>query len=673
LLIERKEKGKMNKKAFGIIVILLASVLMLGIQPTRAQPGASIAILPSSMTFNNPPVNTVFNINCTVTAHDLVGGDIEVGWNTTYISYVARTFTVPVEDVGPPVVSYYPTGILYENTSVGSFVKVKDVVNQGGVGGGSAPGTLYWWAAAELGSKPYVPSFNGTGTAFTMQFKIVYDASAHVGLPPVTTSIFFTSVTLSNSSGQISPVAITNATITITNPSVVLPPEPLLKVEGSGGVTDIYGTYGSNFVANIWLMGADHNGLSGFWDVAGFDFLVTYNPALITVQAETIDPNGWFAHFWPGVPPIFVVENGTLPGGYAWIAFLGLPGTNGTHTSVNGSGIIAQITFKATYQQVPPPFIGPTCPLDIINATVAGFPHPERAYPPWNSLPLAVPLPYATENATYHAPVLFATGIDIYTNYPPTYNGTGVNMPSDMLWPQKGFTVYADVLYNLWPVQQKMVAFELIDPYGDVVGVFYNTTDSTGHCSIFIRMAWPCNDPQYEFGYTQSGPGSNYTNSNFGIPTPWKIVATVDIACHVYNDTMPFKYDYRVRIWKTTLSTEAPFPPLTYSHATWVTVTIDYGSVSMQTFQALFTITATDVSGVPFWYDAANATVGGAPWCTMLNGTITLQFYIPKYALTGYPATLYVGVLSNLPQNGGSAYYPTRFPETIVQFSIYPY
>jgi hypothetical protein len=380
----------------------------------------------------------------------------------------------------------------------------------------------------------------------------------------------------------------------------------------------------------------------------------------------TCDPDHWFASFWPG--GVFTIENGTYPSGYAWIAFLGLP-MGPTHSLVNGQGRLAAIHFKAIYEQVPPPFIGPTCPLNIINVTVAGFAHPERLYPPWDGSITGVPLPYVVEDGTYHAPVSFVSGIDIYTQ-PDIHYGFGINNPTDMLWPQKALIVYALVQYNKWPEQQKDVAFQLIDPYGNVRAIFYNRTDDTGHCWVLIRMEWPCVNPQYDFGYTTNGTavdkGGIPTTSNFGIPTPWKIVATVDIACNVYNDTMPFKYDYRVRIFKTTLDKAV------YNHGDAITVTIDYGSVSYTTFNALFTVTATDVTGVPFSVNGVWQTLGGAPWCTMKNGTISLTLYIPKNARAGFPATVYVGVLSDQPVFGGSAYYPTRSPETIVQFSINP-
>jgi hypothetical protein len=649
-----REKGerKMNKKAFSMIVMLLASALIIGIQPNSTKAvvlGTTISILPSSLTFSNPAVNTQFDVNCTIAnIHDFFGGDIQIGWNTTYIKYVSKVCTVPVEDWNAtPHTVYYPHGVLYQNSSSAVISIVKNVVNEADHGfGGSAMGTMYWWAVASVAP---VPSFNGTGTAFTMKFKIVYDASAHVGEPDVHTSIHFTSVTLGYLNGSSIPVTAYDANITIKNPSVILPPRPMLKVSP----TDVYGVYNNLFDVSILLMNENHGDLSPFWDVAGFDFMLQYNASLIKAVSATADPDNWFNETYNG-SMIYVVKQDVFDS-VGWIVFLGIPNEYGNHTAVHGQGRIAKVTFNATYLQIPPPFIGPTCPLSLVNVTIAGYPHPERPYAPWNGSDSAVPLPYVVESATYHAPVLFSTGIDIYTQYAVGF-GKGINMPTDMLWPQKGFTVYAYVLYNLWPEQQKDVAFELIDPYGTIRGIFYNRTDSTGHCWVFIRFPWPCTDPEYQFGYDKNH-----------LPTPWTIIATVDIACKVYNDTMPFKYDYRVRIWKTTLD------KATYNHGDIITITINYGTVSMQTFSVIFTATATDVTGVPFGVTWNGVQLGGAPWCTMKNGTLVLTIGIPKFARAGFPATVYVGVLSDWPQNGGDAYYPTRAPETIQQFSIYPY
>jgi len=570
------------------------------------------------------PLGTHFTVDGYVDADNskLYGVDLQITWDLAWISYVSHTKTMPI-DGAPP----YPTGILYKNT-----INTRDVVDETASQPGSAPGTMYWLAEASMAP---ASNFNGTGTAFTMEFIITHRPAS--GEPDAVFQIGICASTLADAAG--SPITHTpvNMTITIEAPEYAYPPNPLLKVE----YADYYGVLNNNFNVNILLMGVGHVDLDPFWDVAGFDFKLTYNATLIAPQTVTVDPNGWFAAFWPN--GIFIVKNETDDlTGLAWIVFLGLPGDNGTHTPPAGQGTIARVVFKAVYEQTPPPFIGPTCPLNIVDSTIASFPHPERPYSPWSGQSTSVPLDHSVENGVYHAPVLFSSGIDIYQYYEIGW-GMGVNMPIDMLWPQKSMTIWAKVMYNLWPEQQKEVAFQLIDPHGTTWAVFSNRTDSDGFCSIFIRLPWPCDDPEYYFGV-------------------WKMVATVDIACHVYNDTMEFKYGYRVNIWKTTLDKTE------YAHGEFIHETIEYGTWATHPFDVLFTATATDVTGVPFAFDAVWQTVGGAVWCTYQNGTISLDLYIPKFARTGYPANVWAGAFGNWPSNGGEAYFNAE-PEP---FTILP-
>jgi len=72
----------------------------------------------------------------------------------------------------------------------------------------------------------------------------------------------------------------------------------------------------------------------------------------------TIDPDGWFAGFWPG--GILEVEK-TINNAEGWVhvVFLGIPGANGTHTAPYGQGRIVSLTFNASYKAdtYPPPTV----------------------------------------------------------------------------------------------------------------------------------------------------------------------------------------------------------------------------------------------------------------------------------------------------------------------------
>jgi len=609
-----------------LIALMLMGAVAFNMPMAKAN-GTTVEIVPNFQEFGVGNVNCIgTHFTVTIEVHNvenMYGLDIQIGWDTNWIRYVSHQKMIPVET--------YPGGILHQPT-----VPVKDNVDETASMPGAAPGTMYWVAEASM--VPAAP-FSGSGIVASMEFVIVNQPLEPE--PDVTTWIHFTSITLADTTGSPIPgVTPVDGEILIHYKAFVYPPQPLLKVlpEEVSNVLKC-----NNFNISIWLMDENHSNLDPLWDTAGFDMMVNFDPTLIEGVSVTIDPDGWFAGFWPS--GIFTVKQEIdNTAGTVWIVFLGLPDAGGVHTAPSGKGRLAQITFHSIYNDETLPL--ENCNITLNPTTIAGFPHPERPQWPWENRETSVPIPHKVENGHYTAAYTPAIGIDIFTQYPDGYNGRGGPWPSDMFWPQKEVILYAYVMYNHWPEQNKDVAFEVRDPHGVIWGVFYGRTNSTGYAMVRFRLPWPCDDPEYWFGQ-------------------WTVIATVDIACTVYNDTLTFKYDYHVRVWKTTVDKAA------YNHGETITITIDYGTVSMQTFDALFTVTAVDETGVPFGYAFDWQTVGGAQYCTYANGTTTLTIFIPKFARAGQ-ATIYVGVLHKLPSEGGDAIYPTREPETIVHFIINP-
>jgi hypothetical protein len=268
---------------------------------------------------------------------------------------------------------------------------------------------------------------------------------------------------------------------------------------------------------------------------------------------------------------------------------------------------------------------------------VAGFPRPDLAYCPWHNSDSAPGLPHFVENGEFCAPVkLLGPVIDVFTQWPDPFGGQGPNQPSDMITPQCGLYLYAYVTYNDWPEQNKDVAFEVKDPSMTVWGIFYARTNSNGYAEVFVRMPWPCDDPDQYIG-------------------EWHVYASVDVACVCINDTLNFKYDYLVNIWKVTTDKDS------YKHCEDIEITIDYGSYAMQDHNIIITVTVVDETGVPFGWTYMNVTIGGAEYCTYNNGTIILDVHVEKFARAGV-ATIYVGALSGFPQDGGCAITPLYTP-----------
>ena len=626
----------MNRKIFGLLmtVLMLASTLAIVMPRAEAQQQKpKVIVIPQLLEFGPTPcVDQEFTVTVEVwNVTNLYGVDIQFGWDEEWIGYVSHHKHIP-RGTGA---GQWPDGILYPPT-----VGVKDDVSEGVPMPGADPNSDYWLAEASMA--PAAP-FTGSGVAFDITFKIKKQPMP--GEPDKVLCLNITTVTLADNLGNPIDCDVFDGTVIIHARPLIYPPAPKLSVLPSK-VENI--KMDQTFVENVFLHAWNETSqqvvdLDPFWDVAGFDFHITFDPTLIVADSVTIDPDNWFAGFWPN--GIFTVKAEIdNVAGTIWIAFLGIPGDDGTHTPPSGQGRIVSVTFRAVYESATYP--PPSCLINIVNSTVAGFPHPERAYPPWSGSDSAVPLDHFINSATYKA--YFkppGAWIDIYTVYPDgTIFGVGPNEPGDMYWPQKEVVVKANVTYNFWPEQNKDVAFQIIDPHGEIWGIICNRTDQYGVAVIRFRLPWPCDDPEYWFGV-------------------WKIVATVDVACKVVNDTLQFKYDYHVRVWKTTVDKDA------YNHCETITVTIDLGTVSRQTFNVLITVTAVDETGVPFGFDYTWVTVGGAEWCTYANTTVTLSIHVPKFARAGV-GTIYVQVLHNWPTNGGDSIYPTREPETIVHFGI---
>ena len=91
--------------------------------------------------------------NFTLTAkidnvEDLYGFEFKIVWNTTYLEYVEHVLNFPVE--------IYPDGVLHEPIMV--------VINEV-----NAPEGWYYLAVSSLSP---APSFNGSGTAFEITFRV---------------------------------------------------------------------------------------------------------------------------------------------------------------------------------------------------------------------------------------------------------------------------------------------------------------------------------------------------------------------------------------------------------------------------------------------------------------------------------------------------------------------
>jgi hypothetical protein len=338
LLKEKGESTKMNnqvKKLASIFFVAMLAFSALAIAvPTVMGQTAAVSIIPSYQEFGPAPVvGTEFSVDCVVSdVTGLYGVDIQIEWDTAFLTYVNHTKKIPVET--------YSDGILHSPT-----IPVKDTVDP-------LAGT-YWLSEACMAPAPV---FDGTGKAFTMWFRITDQPYAPA--PDAVVNIGFTSTGLSDNGGNPLPGGwnVNNGTVVIKSMPFSYPILPFLKVTPSS-VSGV--AVGDTFVMNTYILGknatsGEEGDLHPWWDVAGFDVVMNFKrpapPELICeALSVTVDPDGTFASFWPG--GIIVVEQSIdNVAGTVHVAFLGIPGNDSSHTAPYGNFRIFSVTFNATYE-----------------------------------------------------------------------------------------------------------------------------------------------------------------------------------------------------------------------------------------------------------------------------------------------------------------------------------
>lgn len=140
----------MNKNI--VIILLIFSLSSLNaIKPrthVSSQGPTVVNVVPSLIEYHTNATGQQFTVAVRIeNVVNLYGFDIKFRWNTTYLEYVSHSVRVPKDD--------YPDGILYK-----PIIDVMDQVNITGT---------YWLAKT---SRWPAPSFNGSGTAFTITFRI---------------------------------------------------------------------------------------------------------------------------------------------------------------------------------------------------------------------------------------------------------------------------------------------------------------------------------------------------------------------------------------------------------------------------------------------------------------------------------------------------------------------
>jgi hypothetical protein len=229
--------------------------------------------------------------------------------------------------------------------------------------------------------------------------------------------------------------------------------------------------------------------------------------------------------------------------------------------------------------------------------------------------------------------------------YPAPYGGQGQDNPMDMVWPQKMVCLFAKVTYNFWPIQNKVVTFEIVGP-NQFYYIDSNQTGTDGIAVLKFRMPWEgCENPEDYFGI-------------------YNVTVAVDLYCQTIYDHLRFHYDYAVRI--DSVTTDKVF----YNHLEYVHVTVTIKSYAKQMlFPTTVWAFVVDEVGQPLPGDSYSwAKIAPSNqafpyrWCEYKYYTTTLDIYIPKWAAAG-TATVHVGAFCTVHK---SAWCPEFKPYPVI-------
>lgn len=438
-------------RKLAILLLCLVISLIATAFPSAKAASCRVEIEPIGITKLGPglyelgPENVVGkNFTVKVNLYDvtgLYGADVQIKWTTKYIRYVTHTMMIPVET--------HPGGVLHQ-----PVMPIHDDVDEDASMIGSAPGTMYWLSQASMSPAAV---FDGNGTFAVFNFTVVQQ-------PDYTDSdafINFTYVLMGTKTG--SPITHTKVNAHIILHGKPQPPGPTLEI-----IPETYtykGEIPHTFTANVSI-----SNLDAYWDLGGFDLQVSYDPRFIQANAVLIDPDGWYASFWPNGFLAIVNQTDNVEG-KVWIAVVGLPGVEG-HTPPYGNATLFTITFEAIMP-------GQSLTLEIITEPpryLASFPHPERPEEPFGGRQSSVPMPYYAEdgsieilNLIHHSimaagneyivttesnssvsEIFFEDGISmLYFNVTGIEGFTGffnITIPLDFMWStlENGWLVFVD-------------------------------------------------------------------------------------------------------------------------------------------------------------------------------------------------------------------------------------
>jgi len=268
---------------------------------------------------------------------------------------------------------------------------------------------------------------------------------------------------------------------------------------------------------------------------------------------------------------------------------------------------------------------------DMYGLATANFTIP-TAYPPHEIIGTwtAIAVVEVAEQTVSDTLTFLVAGamIDLYTQKEP-YSGRGPNQPSDAFAPQEEVALYAYVTYNLDPVQNKLVAFEVRDPTDASVVYRSENTNASGIAEVRYRIP---------------------TGALFGT---WSAIATVEVLGTTLNDTLTFRVGWIVEILQMETVNQYAETKTTFARGEHIYFNLTIQNIAFVSKIVTFTIVVCDDAGVPIGQ-------------VMLNGWLIppeisvifiIDLPIPNWAFLGL-GNAFANAYTSMPTHGGIPYSP---------------
>ena len=304
------------------LIVILSILILLSSLSAFTKPAASqsttVKVDPSLFEYYTKATGKEFTIAVKIVdVENLYGFDIKLRWNTTFLEYVSHSIRIPRNT--------YLDGVLWN-----PILPLADEVN-------NTEGT-YWIAYSSIAP---APTFNGTGTVFTMTFRIKYHPVEPE--PDANITIELYSTDLAAYGGNPIPHTKEHGTVILH----ALPPvETILYVQP----TVFRKSQGVSFTINV--------SVEDVTDLYAYDISLYYNTTLLDALSVAEGP------FLKSVGDTITIlsEVNDVEGRVRMVvSLLGAP------SGANGSGTLFTIAFKSSTEA-----IGPS-PLSLQNTELSNY------------------------------------------------------------------------------------------------------------------------------------------------------------------------------------------------------------------------------------------------------------------------------------------------------------